>query len=300
MNKEFENQKFVDGIELFYSETKNNPYLPNDKQIELVLKAQENDQEARNIIIKTNQLLVASIAKKYFNSGMDFLDLVQYGNLGLNRAIDLYEIDKETKFSTYAYKVIESYIKRAISSYGDSIKIPLRFYNNTKIVLFIEQELMQKGRKEKITDEEIQEELINVYNISMPIDYLKLLRNYAKKTLSLNNYVSSNDEKIDEEIIDVIPSDDESVENQALNNVFNNNIRNILYGNIESKLTNQEKEVLILRFGFDKINQERTRDEVGKLMHVSRQRISQIEMNALRKLRKMAIINEKEKTIGSK
>ena len=277
-----------------------NHYLSADKQNELVLKSQNNDIEARNTIIKTSQLLVVSVAKKYLNNGIEFLDLIQYGNLGLNKAIDGFDFYKETKFSTYALKVIESYIKRAISKYSNSIKLPLRFFNNMKLVLFVEQKLIQEKMREIITDNEIQNELFNLYNLSISIEDIKLLRKYSQKELSLNNYINKNNEILDDEILNTIESSDESVENKVLNNIHYNTIRNIIYGNIESRLTKQEREILYLRFGFDGSNQERNREQVAKLTHVSRERVRQVELNALRKLRKMDIINENEKTIVKK
>lgn len=254
------------------------PLLSKEEMQELIFKAQNGDKEARETIINSNLRLVVSVAKYYLNRGVSFQDLIQEGNLGLMRAVNLYDENKGCKFSTYATNWIRQYILRYIATKGRNIRIPNYVYimvgKYLKTIHILTQELNRIPQSEEIAE---------MMNIS--VQKVEELERIYNATLSLNMKVS---DKLNTELGDLLPSD-ELIEDGIFMET-----RDALINDIFSKynLTEREVKVLLLRFGFYN-NREYLLCEIAKMpeFNVTSERIRQIELNALRKIRQNPEIN---------
>jgi len=259
-----------DPVKVYLKEIGRVPLLSADEETELAKRMSEGDIAARKRLSEANLRLVVSIAKRYVGRGMQFLDLIQEGNLGLIKAVEKFDYTKGFKFSTYATWWIRQAITRAIADQARTIRIPVHMVETINKVKKVSSQLLHKNGHDA-SAEEIANEL------DMPIDKVRELMRVAQEPVSLETPIG---EEEDSHLGDFIPDDEALAPDDAASHIL---LKEQL-GNVLSTLTDREEKVLRLRFGLED-GRSRTLEEVGKEFNVTRERIRQIEAKALRKLR---------------
>lgn len=259
-----------DPVRMYLKEIGRVPLLSPDEEVDLAKRMSDGDQEAKNRMTESNLRLVVSIAKRYVGRGMQFLDLIQEGNLGLIKAVDKFDYTKGYKFSTYATWWIRQAITRAIADQARTIRIPVHMVETINKVIRVSRQLLQELGHDP-TAEEIAEEM------NMPVDKVRDILKIAQEPVSLETPIG---EEEDSHLGDFIPDEEASEPAEAASFAL---LREQL-DEVLDTLTPREKKVLELRFGMTD-GRTRTLEEVGKEFNVTRERIRQIEAKALRKLR---------------
>jgi len=259
-----------DPVKVYLKEIGRVPLLTPEEEIDLATRMDAGDLYARRRLSEANLRLVVSIAKRYVGRGMQFLDLIQEGNLGLIKAVEKFDHTKGFKFSTYATWWIRQAITRAIADQARTIRIPVHMVETINKVKKVSSQLLHKNGHEP-TAEEISIEL------DMPVDKVREIMRISQEPVSLETPIG---EEEDSHLGDFIPDDDAPAPAEAASHTL---LREQL-GEVLSTLTDREEKVLRLRFGLED-GRSRTLEEVGREFSVTRERIRQIEAKALRKLR---------------
>ena len=261
-----------------YLEEIDKKILTKEQEQELARKIKNNDSDARKIFIERNLKLVVSIAKNYVGKGLEFMDLIQEGSIGLIKAVEKFDPNKGYKFSTYATWWIRQSIKRAISNKSRNIRIPIYMHDKVKKYIKVKERLEEELNR-KPTIEELQEE---IHETKETIEKLEKLK---KDTVSLNKPLSEENEN---EIGDYVKDERNNLEEEFFSNNLYSEIMDLLK---KCNLNDMEKDIIMLRNGIG-IKKPITLVELGKKYNVSRERIRQIEIKVLEKLRASKYIKE--------
>ena len=259
-----------DPVRMYLKEIGKVPLLSPEEEIELAKRMELGDENARKRLAEANLRLVVSIAKRYVGRGMQFLDLIQEGNLGLIKAVEKYDYSKGFKFSTYATWWIRQAITRAIADQARTIRIPVHMVETINRLIRTSRQLLQELGREP-TPEEIAEKM------EMPVERVREIMKISQDPVSLETPIG---EEEDSHLGDFIQDDEASQPSEeASYTLLREQLEEVL-----STLTPREEQVLRMRFGLVD-GKPHTLEEVGKEFDVTRERIRQIESKALRKLR---------------
>ena len=259
-----------DPVRMYLKEIGKVPLLSADEELELATKMETGDKDAKQKLCEANLRLVVSIAKRYVGRGMQFLDLIQEGNMGLIKAVEKFDYRKGFKFSTYATWWIRQAITRSIADQARTIRIPVHMVETINKQIRVTRQLLQELGRDP-SPEEIAAEM------DIPVEKVREISKIAQEPVSLETPIG---EEEDSHLGDFIPDDDiPSPADAAAFSMLKDQLNEVL-----ATLTDREQEVLRLRFGLDD-GRQRTLEEVGQQFNVTRERIRQIEAKALRKLR---------------
>lgn len=266
-----------DPVKLYLKDIGNIKLLSTEEEADLAQRMMNGDAEAKDRLIEANLRLVVSIAKRFLGRGMQFLDLIQEGNLGLLKAVEKFDYTKGFKFSTYATWWIRQAITRAIADQARTIRIPVHMVETISKVKKVSSKILHETGHEP-TVEEIAEEL------EIPVERVTEIMRIAQDPVSLETPIG---EEEDSHLGDFIPDDNATApEDAATLMLLRKQLNEVL-----DTLTDREAEVLRLRFGL-KDGRARTLEEVGKEFNVTRERIRQIEAKALRKIHRPNRLNK--------
>ncbi|MFT4105935.1 MAG: RNA polymerase sigma factor RpoD [Lacrimispora sp.] len=259
-----------DPVRMYLKEIGKVPLLSSEDEIEFAKNIELGDEYAKQSLTEANLRLVVSIAKRYVGRGMQFLDLIQEGNLGLIKAVEKFDYRKGYKFSTYATWWIRQAITRAIADQARTIRIPVHMVETINRLVRVSRQLLQELGREPVPEE-------IAARANMPVERVREIMKVSQEPVSLETPIG---EEEDSHLGDFIQDEQVMVPADAATfTMLHEQLMEVL-----DTLTEREQKVLKLRFGLDD-GRPRTLEEVGKEFNVTRERIRQIEAKALRKLR---------------
>lgn len=259
-----------DPVRMYLKEIGKVPLLSSEDEIELAKRIELGDDDAKQRLTEANLRLVVSIAKRYVGRGMQFLDLIQEGNLGLIKAVEKFDYRKGYKFSTYATWWIRQAITRAIADQARTIRIPVHMVETINRLVRVSRQLLQELGREPVPEE-------IAARADMQVERVREIMKVSQEPVSLETPIG---EEEDSHLGDFIQDEQVAVPADAATfTMLHEQLMEVL-----DTLTEREQKVLKLRFGLDD-GRPRTLEEVGKEFNVTRERIRQIEAKALRKLR---------------
>lgn len=259
-----------DPVKMYLKDIGKVPLLQPDEETELARRMIEGDENAKRLLSEANLRLVVSIAKRYMGRGMQFLDLIQEGNLGLMKAVEKFDYQKGFKFSTYATWWIRQAITRAIADQARTIRIPVHMVETINKLIRVSRRLLQELGREP-NPEEIAKEM------DITEERVREIQKIAQDPVSLETPIG---EEEDTHLGDFVEDEASAAPTDAVSyTMLKEQMLSVL-----DTLTPREEKVLRLRYGLDD-GRPRTLEEVGKEFNVTRERIRQIEAKALRKLR---------------
>jgi len=260
-----------DAMKAWLKEIADIPLLTPEEEVELAKRIEEGDMDAKRRMIEANFRLVISIAKKKMGRGLPFADLIAEGHLGLIKAVEKFDWRKGFKFSTYATWWIRQAISRSIADQARLVRVPVHMVENLHKLARAARQLMQRfGRKP--TEEELSMET------GLTIDEVRRIMEISPDPISLDNLTGEDD---DSRVLDFVADNDApSPEEEVARSMQREKLEEL----ISSCLTPREQLVIRLRYGFDS-GYQRTLEEVGRILAVTRERVRQIEAKALKKMR---------------
>ena len=275
----------LDPIKAYMKEIGAIDLLTSDQEQAIGDRITAGDQAAKTELIEANLRLVVSVAKKYnSNTSIPFLDLVQEGNMGLMHAVEKFDFTRGFKFSTYATYWIKQYIQRAIADQGRAIRVPVHIVEANNLINRTERQLTQSfGRK--ATPEEVAKEL------DMDMEKYTSIIEHSKSLLSMDKTINDDEDTDMNEIVG-----DNRAEN-PVEKMRKEATREMIIKVFDS-LDEREKEIIMMRYGFDD-GEAKTLDDIGELVGLTRERVRQIEIKALRKLRQPARANAIREAIAA-
>jgi len=275
----------TDSLQLFLKNIGKVDLLTAAQEVELAKRIERGDHSAKQEMVEANLRLVVSIAKRYRNQGLPFLDLIQEGTIGLVRAAEKFDWRKGFKFSTYATWWIRQAVERALADKGRTIRMPVHMVERLNKVVRSERKLRAEGGREP-TSEAIADDL------DMTVDQVEQIRRVSQVPLSLENPVGGDEES---EFGHFIKDENAPLPDEVADRSFR---EEALTKCLES-LSDRERRVLEMRFGLDGMP-ARSLDEIGRAFNLSRERIRQIENQSLKTLRSLAEIEELGDSSGAR
>jgi RNA polymerase primary sigma factor len=267
------------GIKIYLREIGQTPLLTPEQEIDLAALIKKGDKEARSLMIRANLRLVVKIAHDYVNLGLPVLDLISEGNIGLMRAVERFDPQKGGKLSTYGAWWIKQSIKRALANQGKTIRLPVHLVDKVSKMRRVSLRMSEELGREP-TDEELAEE------VGMAVEKVSQLKVIAIRPSSLDAPLSEDDSTAFGEIV----GDEGAMTPFEL--LRDKNLHEEL-GDLLTVLDDREKKIIFSRFGLDESGKEKTLEEVGQEFGVTRERIRQLQNNALSKMRRALQIKEK-------
>lgn len=280
LDKEFENIEEItndvpiddlESITIYLNEIIKYPTLSKEEEIELSKRIEQGDEEAKNLMINCNLKLVVSIAKKYNNRGLQLIDLINEGNIGLIKAVEKFDYRKGFKFSTYATWWIRQAIERALVNQTKMVRIPVHMNENINKVKKATEKLRRKLKREPTLFELSTECNMSLLTIQKTIDAMQ-------QNISIDGTINEDDNST---LHDILPDPESKAD--PFKKIVQEKNRELIMNWIEC-LNENEKELIIKRFGLDGKEPE-TLDKIGKRLGVTRERVRQIEKRILTKLR---------------
>ena len=261
----------TDPVKAYLRDIAKIPLLSVEKERELALKIEQGDSNARSLFVESNLRLVVSVAKRYCNRGVPFLDLIQEGNIGLMKAIDKYDVKREIKFSTYAVWWIRQAIERAITDKSRNIRLPVHLYEKIGAYKKTVAKLEDKLNRQPTTNEIAKE-------MGLTISQVTNLNKLQTDTVSINTLIGDKDTELE----NFIPAFEKTPEDI----VINKTLRTQIWKELDNcNLKAREKNVLKLRTGYID-GEPKTLEQISKEYGITRERVRQIEAKALEKIRK--------------
>ncbi|MGB2630541.1 MAG: RNA polymerase sigma factor RpoD/SigA [Candidatus Omnitrophota bacterium] len=270
----------MDAIKLYLKDIRDLPLLTATEEKEIAQRVKRGNKKARQKMIQSNLRLVINIAKKYSYLGVPMLDLIEEGNLGLMKAVSKYDPDKGYRFSTYAAWWIKQYITRAVANQSKTVRVPVYVMEMLMRYQKMKKHLAQKYKKNPRVSEIAKK-------MKLPLTRVKQLDHMASNITSLNAPIG---ESGDSEFMDLI--EDESIVNAV--DELSRFLRNERIKGLLEKMTPREKKILELRYGLNEDETPHTLRETAKHFGITRERVRQIEVACIQKLRKMIEEQEQE------
>ncbi|MCF7876081.1 sigma-70 family RNA polymerase sigma factor [Candidatus Bipolaricaulota bacterium] len=260
-------------VKAYFDEIGERPLLTREEEVQLAQRIEEGDESAKEELAVANLRLVISIAKKYRNFGLSFLDLIQEGNVGLMKAVEKFDWRKGYKFSTYATWWIRQAILRAITNRSRTIRVPAHMSELIRDINKVEKEYLQEHGEEP-DPEEVAEEL------DVSAEKVRHAKKTAQRTTSLDKPLSK--EGSDSGVLgDIMPDNNlPNPEEESLQTLLKDQLKELLH----EELTDRERRIIQLRYGLEDYH-PRTLNEVGKVFGISRERVRQIQKQAINKLK---------------
>jgi RNA polymerase primary sigma factor len=259
----------TDALQLFMNEIGRYPLLTKEEEVELAKRVERGDREAKNLMINSNLRLVVSIAKRYQGHGLSLLDLIQEGIIGLIRAVEKFDHRKGFKFSTYATWWIRQAVQRGVANKAREIRIPVHIVEREQKISRAERELLpQLGRLP--TDEEIAEKT------KLPLRQVREVREAARAVTSLDRPVGDEDGGTFHELV--------AGEAEGPEEAVSLSLEQTVLRQAVAELPDREREVVKLRYGLNGNRDPKTLDEIGRALGLTRERVRQIEAEALERL----------------
>ena len=266
----------ADSLQLFLKEIGKVGLLTAAREVEIAKRIERGDHRAKQEMVEANLRLVVSIAKRYRNQGLPFLDLIQEGTIGLVRAAEKFDWRKGYKFSTYATWWIRQAVARALADKGRTIRMPVHVVEKLNKIVRSERKLRGELCREPLAIEIARD-------VDLPLDEVEQILRTSQAPVSLEKPVGDEEES---EFGHFLTDENAPLPDEAADTT----LRQELLGNILDTLSHRERRVLELRYGLGG-EQPRTLDEVGRAFNVTRERIRQIENQSLKKLRALAVTN---------
>lgn len=263
---------------MYFRDISRYPVLSREEEVDLARRARSGDEKARRKLILSNLKLVITIAKSYASYGVPFLDLIEEGNLGLIRAVSRFDPDKGFRFSTYSSWWIRQAIVRAISNYSRTIRIPIHVFQLMTRYVALDSSSKELTPQEMATKLGISQRKFGMLE--------KLVRDIRALDLA------SSKDGFSQLAGDTEPDDSADPEKIVLSQIEHEELSSLL-----DRLSEREQFIIRVRYGFED-GEPRTLAETGKLMHVSRERVRQLEMRALRKLKYLLETDRRSRSEG--